>query len=121
MEPCIQSANITGACLMCGGRAEKMHQPMFHRGIFCPRCCVVCAPKTASAATVATASNMALATQSPARLAAQGATQWKDDGWGPRADDPFYHDRQAAPATLPMGAAPTALVSLEELNGQFQT
>jgi hypothetical protein len=25
MEPCIQSANGTSPCLICGGRAEKMH------------------------------------------------------------------------------------------------
>lgn len=31
MEPCIQSAAVTSACLICGGRTEKMHRPMFHR------------------------------------------------------------------------------------------
>jgi hypothetical protein len=90
MEPCIQSANVTSPCLMCGGRAEKMHRPMFHRGTFCPRCCVVCAPRAASAPTTTTAAPA----PRPARPAAQGGTQWKDAGWGPRPDDPFYHDRE---------------------------
>lgn len=94
MEPCIQFANVTSPCTMCGERAEKMHRPMFHRGTFCPHCCVVCAPKTAAAAGIASVFSTAVATQRPARMTAQGATQWKDDGWGPRPADPFYHDRE---------------------------
>ena len=94
MEPCIQSANVTSPCLACGGRAEKMHRPMFHRGTFCPRCCPVCAPKTAPAVSIVTTLDTAVATQRPSRMTAQGATQWKDAGWGPRPADPFYHDRE---------------------------
>ena len=90
MEPCIQSAAVTSACLICGGRAEKMHRPVFHRGSFCPRCCPVCAPKLVGAQSRASSPPATRPTQS----AAEGATQWKDAGWGPRADDPFYHDRE---------------------------
>lgn len=91
MERCIQSAAVTSACLMCGARAEKMHRPMFHRGSFCPRCCPVCAPKPVAGPSPAMAP---LGAAPLAGAAAQGATQWKDDGWGPRAGDPFYHDRE---------------------------
>lgn len=94
MEPCIQSANVTSPCLICGELAEKMHRPMFHRGTFCPRCCVVCAPKMAPAAGIAPVANSTVATQNRAGPTAQGATQWKDDGWGPRPADPFYDDRE---------------------------
>ena len=88
MERCVQSAAVNSPCLMCGGRAEKMHRPMFHRGSFCPRCCPVCAP-TAHPATPA-----------PERVtpAVGGLSQWADDGWGPRRDvkgryvDPWYRD-----------------------------
>jgi hypothetical protein len=36
MEPCIQSANVTSPCLTCGGRAKKVHRPLFHRGNLLP-------------------------------------------------------------------------------------
>jgi len=93
MERCIQSAEVTGACLMCGGRAEKMHRPMFHRGSFCPRCCPVC---TAAAAPATNAA--AVSASRPAAPSAKGRSQWADDGWGPRRDangqylDPWYRD-----------------------------
>ena len=97
MERCIQSANISSPCLMCGTRVEKMHRPMFHRGSFCPRCCPVCVPAAAAAAVSATVPEAVAAIGLVPRTAkspAQGATQWKDGGWGPRADDPWYHDRE---------------------------
>ena len=99
-----QSANVTSPCLTCGGRAKKMHRPLFHRGTFCPRCCPVCAPKTAPAVGIATTLNTAVATQRPARRTAEGATQWKDAGWGHRPNDPWYHDRdrhQSRPRWIP--------------------
>ena len=92
MEHCIQSANILSPCLMCGGRAEKMHRPMFHRGSFCARCCPVCS-RTASAEPAAVRTVIGFVPR-PATQAAQGATQWKDGGWGPRLNDPWYHDRE---------------------------
>jgi hypothetical protein len=30
----------------------------------------------------------------PALPAPNGATQWQDAGWGPHAEDPWYHDRE---------------------------
>jgi len=89
MERCVQSAAVNSPCLMCGGRAEKMHRPMFHRGSFCPRCCPVCTPTARPAVSVA-----------PERVtpAVGGLSQWADDGWGPRRDakgrcvDPWYRD-----------------------------
>jgi hypothetical protein len=95
MERCVQSAAVNSPCLMCGGRAEKMHRPMFHRGSFCPRCCPVCA-----VAAVPAAANVAtdVPLPRPATPLAQGRSQWADDGWGPRRDangqciDPWYRD-----------------------------
>ena len=95
MERCVQSAAVNSPCLMCGGRAEKMHRPMFHRGSFCPRCCPVCAP-----AAVPAAANVAtdVPLPRPATPLAQARSQWADDGWGPRRDvkgryvDPWYRD-----------------------------
>ena len=95
MVPCIQSAVVTSPCLMCGGRAEKMHRPMFHRGSFCPRCCPVCVPAMVSAATPAPSTAVA---PRPARPLLSGRSQWADGGWGPRLDangrhvDPWYRD-----------------------------
>jgi hypothetical protein len=43
MEPCVQSLTLSGPCILCGGRAQKMHRPLFRRGSFCPSCCPVCA------------------------------------------------------------------------------
>jgi len=95
MEACIQSAAVTGACLMCGGRSEKMHRPMFQRGSFCARCCPVC--KVAATATaVSAATDTPL--PHPTTPLAEGRSQWADDGWGPRQDDhgryvdPWYRD-----------------------------
>ena len=86
MESCIQSALVNSACLMCGGRAEKMHRPLFHRGSFCPRCCPACAPKVAAAPVSAAVA------PAPGGTVAHGAKQWTDAGWGPRSNDPWYRD-----------------------------
>jgi hypothetical protein len=93
MEQSIQSANITSPCLMCGARAEKMHRPMFHRGSFCPRCCPVCAQTDHTSAAAPPPTTTGIVPR-PAKPAAQGASQWKDGGWEPHADAPFYHDRE---------------------------
>src|SRR5271157_2436277 len=45
MEPCAQSVNMSGPCVMCGGRAERMHRLLLRRGSFSPSCCPVCASK----------------------------------------------------------------------------
>ncbi len=93
MGACIQSESLSGPCVTCGGRAKKMHRPLFHRGSFCPRCCPVCAAKAAPAA----------ATPPESSVTEQGATQWKDGGWGPRRDtrgrcvDPWYRDERRFP------------------------
>jgi hypothetical protein len=91
MERCVQSAAVTSPCLMCGSRAEKMHRPMFHRGTFCPRCCPVCAP-TGGPRNIQSSQALRTLPAHPANPSGQGATQWQDAGWGPRADDPWYHD-----------------------------
>ena len=89
-----QSANVTSPCLTCGGRAKKMHRPLFHRGTFCPRCCPVCAQKMSLATGIGTAWSTDVARESPARMTGKAATQWRDAGWGPRPADPSYHDRE---------------------------
>jgi hypothetical protein len=89
MEPCVQSVTMSGRCMVCGGRAEKMHRPLFHRGSFCPRCCPVCVLKPAVAA--------AAPAPRPVKPAVEGATQWKDGGWGPHPDDPWYRDERYDP------------------------
>jgi hypothetical protein len=93
MEPCVQSTSLSGPCLLCGCRAQKMHRPLFRRGSFCPRCCPVCAVKAAAAA----------ATPPASEPPAQGATQGKEGGWGPGRDargrciDPWYRDERRFP------------------------
>ena len=113
MGHCVQTGIVNATCQNCGGRAEKMHQPVFHRGTFCPRCCPVCGEKAA-----ATAAKVPLQPPAPLRgvvaaarvkqreqpEAAQGATQWRDAGWGHHPDDPWYHDRdrhQPPPRWIP--------------------
>jgi len=93
MEACVQSSSLTGSCLTCGGRAPKMHRPVFERGSFCPRCCPVCARRP----------NPTAAIPQHADVPAQGATQLKDGEWGPRRDatgryvDPWYRDERRFP------------------------
>src|SRR5580658_6185871 len=112
MEPCIQSANVTSPCLTCGGRAKKLHRPLFHRGTFCPRCCPVCAQKMSLATGIGTAWSTDVARESPARMTGKAATQWRDAGWGPRPADPSYHDRERHTPRSRVDAA-AALVQLE--------
>jgi hypothetical protein len=100
MESCIQSAIVSSACLMCGGRAEKMHRPLFHRGTFCPRCCPACAPRPVAAPAAAASG----AAPRAGATVPRGATQWTDAGWGPRSDDPWYRDderREVRPRWVP--------------------
>jgi len=87
MEPCIQSITMSGPCVTCGGRAQKMHRPMFRRGTFCPRCCPVCAGQPASAA----------ATPSEVEAPAQDASEQKEGQWGPHPNDPWYRDERRYP------------------------
>jgi hypothetical protein len=96
-EDCERSSTVDAACRMCGGRAEKMHQPVFHRGSFCPRCCPICSSKTAAAAPKISASTLGrhpgvVASQRTERPPGRGASQWKHLGWGPRSDAPCYRD-----------------------------
>jgi hypothetical protein len=111
MGHCVQSAVANAACRMCGGRAEKMHQPVFHSGSFCPRCCPVCGSKAAATraqplavATLRGVVAAATVKRAERQPSAQGATQWKDAGWGHHPDDPWYHDRdryQSRPRWVP--------------------
>ena len=97
MPQCIQSAAVTGTCRSCGAREETMHRPVFGRGTFCSRCCPVCvfqkvATSEPAKAPLPTARILGVR---PANTAeAVLGSQWKDAGWGPRADDPWYHDRE---------------------------
>ena len=110
MEPCVQSASLSGPCIECGGRAEKMHRPLFRRGSFCPRCCPVCAGQPAAA--------RRHTSESEARRL-QGATQGKDGGWGPGRDargrciDPWYRDERRYPSAMDTATAP--LVQVDRL------
>jgi len=108
MGHCVQTAIVKAPCQSCGGRAEKMHQPVFVRGTFCPKCCPVCgAEATAMAkATPAPAPLRGVVAVAPVRkreaaAPTQGATQWKDAGWGHRPDDPWVHDRDRHGANRP--------------------
>jgi hypothetical protein len=87
-----------------------MHQPVFVRGMFCPRCCPVCGPKATAPQAAAPAKPLRRVAASAGvkrreqPVAAQGATQWKDAGWGHRPNDPWYHDRdrhQPRPRWIP--------------------
>jgi hypothetical protein len=98
MAHCVQSGIVTAACTACGGRAEKMHQPVFHRGTFCPKCCPVCgenavaAPPTQQAPLRGVVSASAVKRRPTAPT--QGTSQFRDDGWGHRPNDPWVHDRE---------------------------
>ena len=98
MEACVQSGKVSRQCARCGRKAEKMHRPLFHRGVFCSCCCPVCANEP----------NPPLASPLKNVLAEHSTTQWKDGGWGPRRDargkyvDPWYRDeRQLPPRWIP--------------------
>ena len=101
MAHCVQSATTKAACQRCGGRAEKMHQPVFVRGTFCPKCCPVCRQETAQAPGASPQGVVARPAVRRRELPAaetnaqptRGATQWIDVGWGHRPDDPWIHDR----------------------------
>jgi len=102
MAHCVQSATVKSACQRCGGRAEKMHQPVFVRGTFCPKCCPACRQEAANAP-APTGSPQRVVVRTAVRRRdrptqanaqpARGATQWIDAGWGHRPDDPWVHDR----------------------------
>jgi hypothetical protein len=87
MEPCVQSITMNGPCVMCGGRAQKMHRPMFRRGSFCPRCCPVCKGQPASAAV----------TPPEAEAPTQDTSELKEGRWGPNPNDPWYRDERRYP------------------------
>jgi len=87
MEPCVQSITMSGACSMCGGRAQKMHRPMFRRGLFCPRCCPGCADQPPSA----------VATPSETEAPTLAAGERKEGRWGPHPNDPWYRDQRRYP------------------------
>lgn len=91
MEPCVKLAAVSGVCVMCGRQTEKMHRPLFHRGSFCPLCCPVCARKPVKASTAA---------PRQANPEAQGTSQWKDGGWGPHPDDPWYREDERRDSAL---------------------
>ena len=103
MAHCVQSATAKTACQRCGGRAEKMHQPVFVRGTFCLKCCPVCKQETAEAQAPGPSPQGVVARPAARRRErqtaqadtqpARGATQWIDAGWGHRPDDPWIHDR----------------------------
>jgi hypothetical protein len=98
MGHCVRTTIVNADCKSCGGRAERMHQPVFVRGVYCPKCCPVCGAK-ATATAQAVPPPLRGVVAAPVRksmqpaVAATGATQWKDDGWGHRPDDPWAHDR----------------------------
>jgi len=107
MAHCVQTTIVDAQCANCGGRAEKMHQPVFQRGTYCLNCCPACKTKAAAPAQpppklrgVVPAAPMARRDQPSAR----GATQWKDAGWGHHPEDPWVHDRdrhEARPRWIP--------------------
>jgi len=92
MEPCVQSITMSGPCVICGGRAQKMHRPTFRRGSFCPSCCPACADQPASVA----------ATPSEAEAPTQDASEQREGRSGPNPDDPSYRDeRRYSPSWVP--------------------
>ena len=97
MAHCVQSGIVTAACSNCGGRAEKMHQPVFHRGVFCPKCCPVCgknaAPPQPAPPAPLRGVVVAAAKRSQTPAPARGTSQFQDAGWGHRPNDPWAHDR----------------------------
>ena len=107
MPHCVQSGIVTAACSSCGGRAEKMHQPVFHRGTFCPRCCPACGENAVKQAQTPLRGVIAVAPLKRREQPASegGGSQWKDDGWGHRPNDPWVHDRdrkQPRPRWVPL-------------------
>ncbi len=74
-----------------------MHRPVFGRGTFCSRCCPMCAVQKVATSEPAKAPlpTMPIRGVRPAKAAeAVLGSQWKDAGWGPDPDDPWYHDRE---------------------------
>lgn len=86
MARCIQSTGA-GACDTCGAQEKLLHQPVFGRGVYCAKCCPVCAEKPA-APVVAKPKRQA----PPQPEAPDGSGQFKDLGYGPAADDPWNMD-----------------------------
>ena len=107
MAHCVQTTIVDAPCASCGGRAEKMHQPIFQRGTYCPKCCPACKTKDDAPPKPAPKLRGVVPAAAVARRdqpAARGATQWKDAGWGHRPDDPWVHDRdrhQSRPRWIP--------------------
>lgn len=102
MGHCVQSTTAKSSCQACGGRAEKMHQPVFVRGTFCPKCCPVCGVKAAQVAAIQTSQAKprgVVLKRAPAPAQANGGSQWKSMGWGHSPDDPWTHDRDRHAAT----------------------
>ncbi len=84
-----------------------MHQPVFHRGTFCPKCCPVCgenAPTPQPAPQVPLRGVLA-AKRSERPPPVRGTSQFHDYGWGHRPNDPWVHDRdrqqQSSPKWIP--------------------
>jgi hypothetical protein len=108
MPHCVQSGIVTAACDSCGGRAEKMHQPVFHRGTFCPRCCPACGENAVKSALTPAPLRGVIAAAPLKRREPESedrGSQWKDDGWGHRPNDPWVHDRdrqQPRPKWVPV-------------------
>jgi hypothetical protein len=88
VENCVKSASSAeDKCSKCGAVKPEFHKagPLFRRRLYCAACCPACTAQQAEPQ------------RAQVVLPAQAATQWKDQGWGPRADDPWYRDERRQP------------------------
>jgi hypothetical protein len=108
---------VTAACTACGGHAEKMHQPVFHRGTFRPKCCPVCGENAPATQPTQQAPLRGVVAASAVRRRAatptQGTSQFRDDGWGHRPNRSVGPRPRPPAAASQVGAAASALVPIE--------
>jgi len=91
---CIETAAIDKPCSRCGGRAERMHSPIFRRGVYCSaRCCPVCSPTPEPLPREPTLGPRPPEPPRPLPKRMAPGSSFLDLGFGPdRRNDPWYRD-----------------------------
>ena len=103
MKFCQTITNSTGrTCAKCGALPAMLHSPLIRRGVFCERCCTVCAPAAVPAGGVVAKMLSTLGLQARPRVEAWRKAGWPDAGL-PRPKDPFYFDERRDATRLRRG------------------
>ena len=91
--PACVTTRVSGICRRCSQRSDVIHQPIFHTGGYCPKCCPACVPTAPKPPRAPTPGPRPPEPSKPAPKR-MGHGQWLDCGYGnPNSD--FYRDTLA--------------------------